>query len=310
MAILSNRLDNLKADPEATRVFVQVVEAKTFRAAARALGMPKSTVSHRVATLEEQLGERLLERTTRRLRLTDAGALYHQRALSALETLQEAERALSDRKAAPSGRLCVTTTIEGGQFVLAPVFAEYARRYPAVELEIILTDRRVDLLEEGVDVAIRGGPLPDSSFVARRLFSKNTLGCYASPAYLKTHGTPERPQALTRHACLVMTSQSEPLVWKFEVNGRPTKVRVSPRARANSFVMLAEFAKAGLGIARLPGAVAKSAVEAGTIKPILAAFLPKTAGGLHALYPSARHLSPKVRALLELLDEQLGKSGA
>lgn len=287
-------------------MFVQVVESKTFRAAARALGMPKSTVSFRVAALEEQLGERLLERTTRRLRLTDAGVLYHQRALSALETLQEAERALSDRKASPSGRLCVTTTIEGGQFVLAPIFAEYARRYPAVELEIILTDRRVDLLEEGVDVAIRGGPLPDSSFVARRLLSKTTLGCYASPAYLKEHGTPRRPQELARHACLVMTSQSDPLVWKFEVNGKPTKVRVSPRAKANSFVMLTEFAKAGLGIARLPDSVAKSALAAGAIEAVLTAFLPKSAGGLHAVYPSARHLSPKVRALLELFDERLG----
>ena len=299
-------MDNLRADPEATRVFVQVVESKTFRAAARALGMPKSTVSFRVAALEDQLGERLLERTTRRLRLTDAGALYHQRALSALETLQEAERALSERKTSPSGRLCITATIEGGQFVLAPIFAEYARRYPAVELEIILTDRRVDLIEEGVDVAIRGGALPDSTFVARRLPSSGGMACYASPAYLKSHGTPERPRDLLRHACLVMTSQSEPLAWKFEVSGKATVVRVTPRAKANSFVMLTEFAKAGLGIARLPGSVAKEALKSGALKPVLQAFLPKASGGLHAVYPSARHLSPKVRALLELLEEQVG----
>jgi DNA-binding transcriptional LysR family regulator len=293
----------LRADPEATRVFVQVVESKSFRAAARVLGMPKSTVSFRVATLEEQLGERLLERTTRRLRLTDAGALYHQRAQSALETLQEAERALSDRKAAPSGRLCVTATIEGGQFTLAPVFAEYARRYPGVELEVILADRRVDLIEEGVDVAIRGGALPDSTFVARRLPSLGAMGCYASPEYLKAHGTPERPRDLVRHACLVMTSQSEPLVWQFEVNGKPSAVRVRPRARANSFVVLAEFAKAGLGIARMPAVIAKDALASRALRPLLEAFLPQAWGGWHAVYPSARHLSPKVRALLELLEQ-------
>jgi DNA-binding transcriptional LysR family regulator len=303
-------LDNLKADPDAMRVFVQVVESKTFRAAAQALGMPKSTVSFRVAALEDQLGERLLERTTRRLRLTDAGALYHRHALRALETLQEAERALSERKASPSGRLCVTSTIEGGQFVLAPVFAEYARRYPDVELEIILTDRRVDLIEEGVDVAIRGGALPDSSFIARRLPSLGSIGCYASPTYLKAHGVPASPRELARHACLVMTSQSEPLAWKFEMNGRATTVRISPRARANSFVVLAEFAKAGVGIARLPSSVAKDDIRRGALAPVLEAFTPKTSGSLHAVYPSARHLSARVRALLELLEEQPGGCGS
>jgi len=299
-------LDNLRADPDATRVFVQVVESKTFRAAARALGMPKSTVSFRVAALENQLGVRLLERTTRRLRLTDAGALYHQGAQAALETLQEAERALSERKAAPSGRLCVTATLEGGQFMLAPVFAEYARRYPAVELEVMLTDRRVDLIEEGIDVAIRGGTLPDSSFIARRLPSLGVMGCYASSEYLKAHGVPERPRELAHHACLVMTSQSEPLLWQFEVNGKVSAVRVVPRARANSFVVLAEFARAGLGIARMPGNIAQAAGKGRALRPVLEAFRPKNAGGLHAIYPSARHLSPKVRALIELLEEWPG----
>jgi DNA-binding transcriptional LysR family regulator len=304
LAILSSALDNLRADPESVRVFVQVVESKTFRGAARTLGMPKSTVSFRVAALEDQLGERLLERTTRRLRLTEAGALYHRQARSALETLQEAERTLSERKAGPSGRLRVTATLEGGQFVFAPLFAEYARRYPSVELDVMLTDRHLDLIEEGIDVAIRSGPLPDSSFMARRIPPLGAMRCIASPLYLKTRGTPRRPGDLGRHDCLVMTSQSEPCVWKFEVEGKVTTVRVKPRAQANSFVVLAEFAKAGLGIARMPAIIASEGIAGGALTFVLDAFQSKAPARLHAIYPSARHLSSKVRALLELLEEQ------
>ena len=286
------------------RVFAQVVESKTFRAAARLLGMPKSTVSFRVAQLEDQLGERLLERTTRSLRLTDAGAAYYQRALSALETLQDAERTLSDQKSQLSGRLRVTATIEGGQFVLAPLFAEYARRYPGVELDVFLTDRHVDLIEEGVDLAIRGGALPDSSFVARRLTIPGSMRVYASPSYLKARGTPRQPRDLEAHDCLVMTGQSQPLRWPFTVARKPVSITVKPRAQANSFVVLRELARAGLGVARLPDNLAKPDVDAGILRPVLNSFVPVTSGGgLRAVYPSARHLSPKVRALLDLLEE-------
>jgi DNA-binding transcriptional LysR family regulator len=190
MPSLSTQMDNLKADLQAVRLFVQVVDSKTFRAAAEALGVPKSTVSLRVAQLEDQLGERLLERTTRRLRLTDAGAAYYQSAIAALEALRDAERTLADRRSRPAGRLRVTTTIEGGQYVFAPLFAEYLRRYPEVELEVFLTDRRVDLIEEGVDLALRGGELPDSGFIAHRLKLRGSFGYYASPAYLNSSGTP------------------------------------------------------------------------------------------------------------------------
>jgi DNA-binding transcriptional LysR family regulator len=301
---VSNLLDNLRADLNSVRVFAQVVESKTFRAAARALGMPKSTVSFRVAQLEDQLGERLLERTTRSLRLTDAGAAYHRRALAALEALEDAERVLSDQKSQLSGRLRVTATVEGGQFLLAPLFAEYARRYPLVELDVFLADRHVDLIEEGVDLAIRGGSLPDSSFVARRLSVPHALRVYASPSYLKARGTPRKPRDLEAHDCLVMTGQSQPTRWPFSVAGKPVTVAVRPRAQANSFVVIRELASAGLGIARLPEKIAEPAVIAGSLRSLLDPFVHDAkSGGLHAVYPSARHLSPKVRALLELLEE-------
>lgn len=282
-----------------------MVESKTFRAAARKLGMPKSTVSFRVAQLEDQLGERLLERTTRSLRLTDAGTAYYRHAQSALEALHDAERALSDGKAQLSGRLCVTATIEGGQFLLAPLFAEYARRYPGVQLDVFLADRHVDLIEEGVDLAIRVGALPDSSFVARRLTLRGSLRLYASPSYLKVRGTPRRPSDLAAHDCLIMTGQSQPLRWPFTVSRKAVTVTVKPRAQANSFVVIRELATAGLGIARLPDSIAEAALQAGTLRPVLEAFLAVTSGSwLHAVYPSARNLSPKVRAFLDLLDEQ------
>lgn len=301
---MSNPMANLKADLQAVRVFVQVVDSKTFRGAAEALGVPKSTVSLRVAQLEDQLGERLLERTTRRLRLTDAGAVYYRSAIAALEELRDAERTLSDRKSQPAGKLRVTTTIEGGQFTFAPIFAEYLRRYREVELEVMLTDRRVDLIEEGVDVALRGGELPDSGLVAHRLKLPGSLRCYASPHYLKARGTPRHPRDLEHHDCLVMSAQRDPTAWKFSVDGRASVVQVRPRALANSFVVLGEFAKAGLGIALMPSAVAAGLVQTNALRQVLAAFGPATTV-LHAVYPSARHLSAKVRALLDLLDEGL-----
>lgn len=284
------------------RLFVQVVDSKTFRAAGEALGVPKSTVSLRVAQLEDQLGERLLERTTRRLRLTDAGAAYYQSAVAALEALRDAERTLADRRSRPAGRLRVTTTIEGGQYGFAPLFAEYLRRYPEVELEVFLTDRRVDLIEEGVDLAIRGGELPDSGFIAHRLKLKGALRYYASPAYLKTRGTPRRPRDLERHDCLVMSGRREPSAWTFSTAGRASVVKVKPRAHANSFVVLGEFAKAGLGIAMLPTSVAAGWLATGALREVLAPFAPPSAP-FNAVYPSARHLSAKVRALLDLMDE-------
>ncbi len=301
---MSTCMHNLKADLQAVRLFVQVVDSKTFRGAGEALGVPKSTVSLRVAQLEDQLGERLLERTTRRLRLTDAGTAYYRSAVAAIEELRDAERMLSDRKSRPAGKLRVTTTFEGGQFTFAPVFAEYLRRYPDVELDIILADRRVDLIEENVDVAIRGGELPDSGLVAHRVKLPGALRCYASPRYLAARGTPRHPRELAQHDCLVMSGQRDPAAWKFSVEGKSSIVQVRPRAFANSFVVLGEFAKAGLGIALMPSAVAAGWVEAKSLREVLAAFVPATSV-VHAVYPSARHLSAKVRALLDLLDEGL-----
>lgn len=295
------------SDLNAVVAFAKVVELKSFRAAASALGIPKSTVSRKVAELEDSLGARLLERTTRRLRLTDAGAAYHLRITPALDALREAEHAIEQQGDEPSGRLKLTMTIEGGQTLLGPILSEYCELYPQVELQVELTDRRVDLVEEGFDIALRSGVLPDSTLVARRLGPPGQLRVFASAAYLKRHGTPKHPRELAQHACLVMSAQSAPTQWTFQHKKKPFVVKVRPRAEVNSFLLLRALAEAGHGIARLPDYLADEAPL--QLTRILDAFAPDPMPW-HAVYPSSRHLSPKVRAFIDLLEAHLAKRSA
>lgn len=298
--IVSSPMDSVRPDLNAAAMFAKVAELKTFRAAAHALGIPKSTVSLRVAQLETRLGQRLIERTTRSFRLTEAGDAYYQRIAPALDAMHEAERTLEDLKAKPSGRLRVTATIEGGQLVLAPIFAEYMQRYPAVGLEVVLADRHVDLIAEGFDLAVRAGQLADSSLIARRLPAFGRMRLYASADYLKARGEPRRPEELKEHDCLVMSSQSSAGVWSFRVQRKIVQHAVRARASANSFIVLRELAAAGLGIARMPEHIGERPAK-DKLRRVLDAFAPP-AVAMHAVYPSARHLSPKVRALIELIE--------
>lgn len=294
------------ADLNAVSCFAKVVELTSFRAAAAALGMPKSTVSRRVAELEDSLGARLLERTTRRLRLTDAGRAYHQRITPALDALREAERAVEAQSAKPSGPLKLTMTVEGGQTLLGPVLAEYLRLCPEVELQVELMDRRVDLVEEGFDVAVRAGALPDSSLIARRLGYPGSLRLYASRSYLETRGAPRHPRDLAQHTCMVMTGQSAPLSWSFQQRGKPLSVKVRAHVGANSFTVLGELVAAGHGIARMPDYMAAELIETRGVCSVLDAFAPPPMPW-HAVYPSSRNLSPKVRVLVEVLERHFSQ---
>src|SRR5688572_22959429 len=222
-------------DLNAVTCFAKVVELESFRAAGAALGVPKSTLSRKVAELEDALGVRLLERTTRRLRLTDAGRTYHQRIAPALDALGEAERALEEQSAKPAGRLKLTMSMEGGQTLLGPILAEYLALYPEVQLQVELMDRRVDLVEEGFDVAIRAGALPDSTLIARSLGAAGSLRVYASHDYLRRRGIPRHPRELAEHTCMIMTGQSSPLIWPLQHRGKPLPVKVRPHVAANSF---------------------------------------------------------------------------
>jgi DNA-binding transcriptional LysR family regulator len=294
------------ADLNAVTMLLKVVELRNFRAAARALGVPKSTVSAKIAQLEDHLGVRLLERTTRTLRPTDAGNSYLRFVAPAFELLEEGEHVVNDLQAKPSGRLRLTTTVEFGQGgpYLTRALVEYARRYPAVDVEVELLDRRVDLVEEGFDLAVRAGPLSDSSLIARRLGPAH-LRLYASPEYLRRRGTPRRPRDLVRHDCLVMTNHLEPETWSFrrKSGSKPESITVDvePRIAVNSFRVLRALAIAGQGITRLPDHLGAEAVRDGTLRSLLDGHAPPPAYW-HAVYPSARHQSSKVRGFIEVLE--------
>ncbi|WP_394823068.1 LysR family transcriptional regulator [Pendulispora albinea] len=294
-------LDNRDAtDLNAVTIFLRIAEAQTFRGAAKALGIPASTVSAKLAQLENDLGVRLFERTTRVVRLTDAGRRYRELATPAVEALVEAKRALSDLHLAPSGLLRVTAPMELGQFVFGPVLTTYLGRYPDVRVHVDLTSRHVNLVEEGFDIALRAGGLRDSSLIARALGAPHTFAICASRAYLARHGTPKHPRDLARHACLLMHDHQVPAEWEFAEGRRRIAVHVRGTVSVNSFSLLRELAIAGLGIARLPRFVADPAIADGSLRVLLRGY--SLAQAFHALYPSSRHLSPRVRTFLEVLE--------
>jgi DNA-binding transcriptional LysR family regulator len=285
-------------------VFVQVVEAGSFTAAARRLEMPKSTVSRKVAELEERLGARLIHRTTRRLGLTDAGGVYFEHARRMVSEMEEAEQAVGRLEAEPRGLLRVTAPLSFS--MLGPIVAEYLRRYRDVQIELVCTDRRIDLVEERFDLAVRAGALADSSLVARSLGGIRQV-LVAAPSYCKQAGTPKTPADLKRHACLAFPTSATPDVWILEAGGKQTQVRITPRALVNDLETLRSVVQAGVGIAWMPLFVVADDIKRDRLRRVLPDWGSAEAP-LHAVYPSARHLSPKVVAFVELVRERLDLS--
>jgi DNA-binding transcriptional LysR family regulator len=291
-------------DPLGTLAFIAVAEAHGFREAARVLGIPKSTLSQRVAALEERLGAQLLTRSTRRLQLTDAGESYYRDVTPAIDTLRAAEARIVQLKAQPSGRLRMTAPFELGQGLFGELLAEYGARYSEVRLEVVLLDRQVDLIAEGFDLALRVGPLDDSRLVARRVAAPQTLRLYASADYLRRSGTPRHPDELGAHRCLIMSGAREPRVWRFEHGREKLKVTIEPQAEVNSFLVLCELTKRSLGIARMPDSYAAGSQP--PLREVLGAYAPPPRE-CFLVYPNARHISPALRAMVDLAAERFAQ---
>ena len=284
----------------AITVFAKVVEQGSFARAAARLDQSTSAVSRQVALLEAHLDTRLLNRTTRRLSLTESGRAFYERIVQLLADLEEAEEAVSAAAVAPRGTLKLTCSITFGIRHLAPALAEFGARHRQVRFDVELSDRAVDIVDEGIDLAIRIGDIGSQSLIGRRI-GVTQLVCCASPAYLATHGTPAVPADLAGHACLSYEYARERNLWHFrDSNGRDHEVRIAAAAHANNGRMLTAMAAAGMGITCEPDFIVAPEVRAGQLVPILRGFTPPL-GEIYAVYASRRHLSAKVRAFVDFL---------
>ena len=291
---------------EAIETFVKIVDLGSFTAAADHLGFSKSHASKLIHSLEQHLGVGLLNRTTRKMSPTDAGRTFYQRCLIVLEELEEAERSVTRLHQNPRGTLRLTAPMSWGYRYLAPVLGRFMAEYSELEVELQLTDRLVDMIDEGFDLAIRIGELEPSSLMARRLAPVRRQVC-ASPGYLAQHGRPTHPEQLKDHACLLYTLQSTGERWRFKHidTKEEVNVPVTGPLRTNNGETLTALASQGLGLALMPDFLICDRVRRGELDTVLDEWTTWN-GSIWALYPPNRHLSAKVRLLIDTLVEEFG----
>lgn len=291
-------MDTLKA----MRVFAAVADVGSFAAAAERLGTSRASVTRHVALLERHLGVRLLQRSTRRLALTEAGNAYRERCEQILNWVDEAEAAVGSGQRAPQGTLRVSAPVSFGVRYLAPAVTAFLARFENIEIDLVLSDRRVNLVEEGFDVAVRIATYLEPGLVARRLSSSRLRVC-AARTYLQRHGEPSEPVALKAHHCLLYT-HSPQNVWRFKRSGQIYNVAVSGRLRANSGGALLAAAQEGLGLILQPAFIVDEAIAAGRLHPVLRDYDPGEIG-IYAVYASRKFLPPKVRTFVDFLARHL-----
>ncbi len=284
---------------EEMRVFAAVVEAGGFTAAAARLGMSKAAVSRHVAELEERLGVRLLHRTTRRLSTTAEGELFHARCRELLNRLEEAEAELGSGSTTAQGVARVNVPLSFGLMHLAPLWPRLLERHPGLELDVSLSDRVVDLVDEGYDLAVRIGQLPASSLVSRRLASTRLVAC-AAPGYLAAHGAPARPAELARHAVIGYSLFASGDTWSFSGPAGEETVKVQPRMRTNNGDTCRAAALAGQGIILQPSFMVGADLAEGRLVELMPGWR-SIALGIYAVYPSRKFLAPKVRVIIDFL---------
>ncbi|MBF8998983.1 MULTISPECIES: LysR family transcriptional regulator [Vibrio] len=284
---------------EGVNEFVTVADTGSFTQAANRLSTSVANVSRRVNALEQRLGVKLLQRTTRKVSLSEAGQLYYLQCRSLVEGLAQAEFAVTQMQATPKGKIKVTAPVTYGERKVAPILHDFLLSYPELQLELILTNKKLDLIEQGVDVAIRLGQLEDSSFIARKLCNRQLYVC-ATPEYLAHSGTPHTLSELNYHQCLVGTYDH----WRFKVNGYPRNLKVSGRVNCNSGYVLLDATLKGMGLAQLPDYYVSDYLQSGRLQEVLS-NLKDDREGVWALYPENRLLSPKIRLMLDYLAEHL-----
>lgn len=291
-------------DLERMAIFARVVEAKSFSAAARDLKLSKSLVSKQVTQLEKSLGARLLNRTTRALSLTEAGTVLYEHCARIVDELEEAKLAVARLHAEPRGLLRISVSVAFGRLHIAPALPQFLETHPQLKIDMVTTDRFVDLVEEGYDVVVRIAADAASNVVARKLAPVNTKMC-ATPEYFARHGIPQTPNDLERHNCLTYTYFNPQDPWRLRGRDGDISVRVSGNLRLNDDDALAEAVLGGLGIALLPTFIIGKDLQSGRLQSVLSDHVPLERH-IYAVYLPNRQLSPKVRAFIDYMMKRIG----
>lgn len=285
-------------------VFVQVVESSSFTAAAERLGLSRSVVSKYISRLEDRLGARLLNRTTRRLSLTEAGQSFFTRSQRGLQEIEAAEAEVSHLQQIPRGKLRINTPMSFGILHIAPGLPGFVAQHPEVAVDINLDDRQVDLIEEGFDLAIRIAELPDSSLIARRIGPCRHVVC-ASPEYINKNGSPRTPDDLRQHNSLTYRYQGSPNEWRFLTpEGRYTSVPVTGTMQMNNSLAIREAVLNGAGITLTPSFIVGEDIKTGRLEKLLPEYRAQEIS-IYAVYPERRHLLPKVQAFIDFMKERI-----
>lgn len=284
---------------EGVSEFVSVAEHESFTQAAKALDISTAQVSRQISALEKRLSIKLFYRTTRKVSLTEEGRIYYQHCRSVLDGLDAAERAITNLQTKPQGRIKLTAPVTYGEQHILPLVNDFAAQHQEVEVTANLSNQKIDLVEEGYDLAIRLGKLSDSTMMAKKLGTRTNYVC-AAPAYLEKHGVPHSLSELNKHSCL----QGNLDYWHFIDNGKERNIRVRGRLRYNSGYSLVDAALKGLGIVQLPDYYVQPHLESGALVTLLDNYR-EPDEGIWALYPQNRHLSPKIRLLVDYLVEHL-----
>jgi DNA-binding transcriptional LysR family regulator len=297
----------MASSPAEMAIFERVAARGSFAGAAEDVSLSPSAVAKLIARLEQRLGVRLINRTTRRLALTAEGEIYLDRVREILAAIEVAETEIASARASPRGHLRVHTFPVIAAHQLAPAVPDFLARHPHLTLDFLVTNRIVDLIGENVDVSLRIGPLESSGLVSRKIVDLSRLVC-ASPAYLARHGRPTEPADLVRHACLTLSRNPGSASWPFLVNGNLTRIEVKGPISADSADMLLQLAIAGAGILRLSEHVVAPSIHDGLLQPLLQEAQDPETYPLFALLPPGHHQAPKVRAFIDFLIERLGSA--